>query len=404
MNIVYVYDGDWPRGATRVVKQTRSLADAGHDVHLVSRNETRQPRQQTEAWMTVHRLPAQGPNWANRIINFPYFFNPFWIHGIYRAAKDADADCIIVADLPLALTALWVGRVLGLPVHYDMAEVYPEFLRGLWAFDQMSWSDYLVRNPAIAERLERFVLPRMDTTFVVSEESRDRCNSLGVDPARLVIVGNTPENPERLAGSGAIPADLEPYRGRPVLLFVGILIGDRGLKPAITAMTHLIHKRPDALLVVVGDGPDRARLESLVTELGLHEHVIFLGWKDHAELPEYYAQGHIGLLPFLDGSHVRITLANKLFDYMGAGLPVIASDLPPMRRVVEECRAGVLVPAGDPEALAAAAHSLLSEDAIRSDMGHSGRSAVLEKYRWERDEARFLATFEPHAPRGAVDQ
>ena len=49
-----------------------------------------------------------------------------------------------------------------------------------------------------------------------------------------------------------------------------------------------------------------------------------LGWQPHASLPAYYQQAQVGLIPFLDSSHIRITLANKLFDYMAAGLPVIA--------------------------------------------------------------------------------
>src|SRR5262245_2180832 len=116
MRIVYVYDGDWPRGATRVAKETRSLARAGHTVHLVARNSLGEPRTEDAGWMTVHRLPAWGPDWFNRSLNFPFFFNPIWVRAIERVARQAHAECVIVADLPLALTAIWVGKRLGLPV------------------------------------------------------------------------------------------------------------------------------------------------------------------------------------------------------------------------------------------------------------------------------------------------
>jgi hypothetical protein len=109
MRILYVYDGDWPRGATRVAKQTRSLARAGHTVHLISRNSQGQPRREHEEWMTVLRLPHFRPRWLNRALNFPFFFNPVWIWSIWRAAKTLGADCIVASDLPLAPTALWVA-------------------------------------------------------------------------------------------------------------------------------------------------------------------------------------------------------------------------------------------------------------------------------------------------------
>jgi glycosyltransferase involved in cell wall biosynthesis len=395
MRILYVYDGNWPQGATRVAKQTRSLARAGHDVHLVSRNELRGPRIEHLEWMTVHRLPSFIPRWLNRGMNFPYFFNPVWMSVIHKTGVRCQADCIIVADLPLAPTAIWAGQKLGVPVHYDMAEVYPEFLRGLWGFDEMSWSDHLVRNPTIAEWLERFVLKRVASTFVVSDESLRRCLALGVPADRLVLVGNTPEAPEQLYEPAMRPQEFEVLNGRRILLFVGILIGDRGVARAIEAMSFLRNDIPDAVLVIIGDGPERPRLEQQVRDLELEDSVVLLGWKEHGSLARYYTHADVGLLPFLDGSHVRITLANKLFDYMGAGLPVIASDLPPMRRIVEECKSGILAPAGNAAALAASIREILLDEGQRRTMGLSGRNAVLSKYRWSVDEQRMLLALDP---------
>jgi glycosyltransferase involved in cell wall biosynthesis len=391
MQIVYVYDGDWPRGATRVAKETRSLANAGHTVHLLARNSLREPRIEDAGWMTVHRLPAWGPDWCNQAINFPFFFNPVWIRCIALVAREARADCLIVADLPLALTTIWVGRRLGLPVHYDMAEVYPEFLRSLWEFEDMGWTDRLVRNPRLAAALEKRVIHRVDTVFVVTDESRDRCARLGAEPERIVVVGNTPEDVERLQGPHEMPTDLLPWKHRLRVLFVGILLGDRGVADAVEAMARVIHRVPAAALIIVGDGRDADRIRATVARLALERHVALLGWREHATLPGYYAHCQIGLLPFRDGSHVRITLANKLFDYMGAGLPVVATDLPPMRRVLDETRAGVTFRPGDIEALADRIATLLQDEAERDRLGANGALAVRTKYRWSVDEQRFLA-------------
>jgi glycosyltransferase involved in cell wall biosynthesis len=390
MRIVYVYDGEWPRGATRVAKETRSLARAGHTVHLVARNASRQSRKEDTGWMTVHRLPAWGPDWFNRVLNFPFFFNPIWIRSIARVARDVHADCLIVADLPLALTASWVGQHLGLPVHYDMVEVYPEFLRSLWEFEDMGWSDHLVRNPRFAAILERTVLRRVGRVFVVTDESRDRCLRLGVAPDRIVVVGNTPEDVEQLQSVQEMPGDLAPWRDRLRVLFVGILLGDRGVADAVEAMARVVQRVPAAVFIVVGDGRDMPRIRDTVARLGLERHVALLGWREHATLPGYYAHSHIGLLPFRDGSHVRITLANKLFDYMAAGLPVVATDLPPMRRILDETQAGVTFPPGDIAGLAQRIVTLLEDEAERHRLGANGAGAVRVKYRWSVDERRFL--------------
>ena len=391
MKILYVYDGDWPRGAIRVAKQTRSLAAAGHTVYLISRNSERQARRQQEHWMTVLRLPQCRPRWLGRALNFPFFFNPVWIWSIWRAAKALRADCIVAGDLPLAPTALWVGRWLRVPVHYDMAEVYPEFLRSLWACDDMSWTDHLVRNPRAADWIERRVLRGFKMIFVVSEESRERCLRLGVPADRLTIVGNTPENVEALGACQPMPADLEPWKRRPRVLFVGTLIGDRGLTDAVQAMDLVIRDVPDAALIVVGDGPDRSRIQAAVDRAGLRDHVALLGWRESPELAAYYQHAHLGLLPFHDTPHIRLTLANKLFDYMAAGLPVVAVDVPPMRRILDETGAGLLYPPGDTAALARAIVELLGDPSWREALGARGRRAATTKYCWREDEKRLVA-------------
>lgn len=399
MRVVYLYHGDWPKGATRVARQTRSLAEAGHDVTLLSRNYTRRPRNESTPWMQVRRLRAFPSAFLNKLMNFPLFVHPAWLLALRRTCLDSRADCIVVADLPLAPTAVRVGGSLGLPVHYDMAEVYPLFLKSLRETTAVSLTDRLVKNPVIAERVESFVFDHVDSISVVSEESRLRCLSRGVDPGKVVVVGNTPEAPEQLAGDHPLPADLAPWCEDDRLLFVGVILADRGLVEAVEAMRGVVQERPRTALIVVGDGPDRGRVESRIRDLGLEQHVAMLGWKEPTELPGYLQHCHVGLLPFVDSAHVRVTLANKLFDYMGAGLPFLAVDVPPMRRVFEETGAGCLyAPGGDN--LARQITKMLSEPAQLTAMGKRGKAAVAARYRWSVDGEIFVRRVEATARSG----
>jgi len=392
--ILYVYDGDWPWRATRVGKETRSLAAAGHRVVLISRNDRRQPRAEETPWMTVRRLPYVRARSLNRIINFPFPVNPVWFFSILRAAADCSADCILVRDLPLALTALSVGRRLGIPVVYDMAEVYPEFLRDRVEFGRASLIDRVVKNAAAASFVERAVLRRADSVIVVSEESRERCLAMGVRPDRVIHVGNTPEDLEAIDAVRRDPARDDPAFQDFVLLFVGLLMWDRGVADAVNALAAIRRVFPKTRLVVAGDGDERANVERLIAERGLQSCVDLLGWREHESLPELYAKSDVGLLPFLPGRHVKITLANKLFDYMAAGLPIVASDLRPMRRVLEETKAGVLFTPGDSASLASTVVDLLRDGATRRRLAQNGRRAAAEKYNWREDEKRFLEIFE----------
>lgn len=393
MNVLYVYQGDWPRNATRPAKQTRSLARAGHRVHLLSGNPRGEPRLAAEGWLTLERTPSFGSPWLYRLLGFPIFLNPVWWWAILRAGLRCRADCIIVRDLPLAAAAVAVGTLLGVPVHFDMADVYPVGMRAS-QIEHPGWVTRITRNPTVAELVERFVIRRVATVFVVSEESRERCIGLGVAPERVIIVGNTPENLADLRGGYPVPADIADWAGCPMMLFVGNLLPSRGLPEAIEAVAIVARDDPEIRFVIVGDGREEAKLRMQIKQGGLEQHVRLLGWKPQAEHPPYYAHAAIGVLPFRATEHICITLANKLFDYMGAGLAVLASDVPPMRRVLSETGAGLLTPPSDVAALARGITKLLRDPALRRRLGEAGRRAVETKYAWAEDRRRFLDAVE----------
>jgi glycosyltransferase involved in cell wall biosynthesis len=138
----------------------------------------------------------------------------------------------------------------------------------------------------------------------------------------------------------------------------------------------------------------------LIKHLGVGDRVALLGWQNHADLPAFYANSQIGLLPFYACNHICITLANKLFDYAAAGLPMVASDVPPMRRVLEETGAGLLARPGSPEDLAEKIAQLVRDPALRQELGRRGQQAVRSQYNWSVDEKRFLnAITEVHSSR-----
>ena len=388
MKVLYVYQGDWPRNATRVLKQTRALAEAGHKVRLLSGNPRGEQCYSSESWMDIERVPRLGSRELNRYLGFPVFANPFWFGWILRAVRRFRPDALIVRDLPLAPAVIAVGRLFGIPVHYEMADVYPVAMRANRA-DHPGLLSRFTRHPGVAEWLDRAVIRRAASVFVVSEESRQRCLSFGAAEDAAVIVGNTPASLPPL-DAAPVPSDLADWVDRPLVIFIGNLLADRGLIEAIDAIGLVRAAVPDAGLVIIGDGREQANLASHIAATGLGEHARLLGWKHAKDHAAYYQHAAVGILPFLSTEHINITLANKLFDYMAARLPVVASDVRPMRRVLEETGAGVLVPPGDASALAAAIVALLSDDERRRELGTRGWQAVTGPYAWARDRERFL--------------
>jgi glycosyltransferase involved in cell wall biosynthesis len=390
MRLLKLYDGDYPWDV-RVEKMLRTFHRAGHEVLLVARNLRGRARRDRVEGAEIRRLPHFGGRAG--LLTFPAFANPLWVHAALSAARELRPDRVLVRDLPLAPLGVWLAGRLGVPAIVDMAEPYPEALRSNWEFDDLGGLDHLLRSPRAAEAVERFVLRRSPRVLVVSPESGERLERLGLPHERWTLVGNTPdlEVMDRAPAARALPRELE---GRPLLLFTGILVGDRGVEVAIAAMKWLRQRTPRPALVVIGDGRARPRFEAAVREHGVEGDVVFPGWVDHAELPSWIARADVGILPFHACTHIHTTLANKLFDYMALGLAVLASDARPMVRVLEETGAGITFRAGDPEDFARRAAFLLDDPERRRGFGERGRSAVEAKYCWAHDARRLLEAVE----------
>jgi glycosyltransferase involved in cell wall biosynthesis len=392
MRVLKIFDGDYPWDV-RVEKSVRAIAAAGHEVLILARNRTGRPRRERLTDAEVWRLPYTGH--VGQICSFPAFFNPLWVGLALRAARHMRPERIVVRDLPLAPLALWLARRCHCPVIVDMAEPYPEALRSNWQFDNLGGIDYLVRNPRLADVVERWVIRQAPRTLVVSFEAGARLERIGLPPDRWTLVSNTPELERLDNGSHEQPALSETLRKRRLLIFSGILVGDRGVDVALRGLALLRQGRTDDVaLLVIGDGPARAGLQRETRTLGLGDRVHFQGWVAHEKLPPFWRVADVGLLPFHRCTHIETTLANKLFDYMAVGLPVLASDAGPMMRVLRETGAGTTFRAGCAQDFARVVTRLLEEPCTIREMGERGRKAVRESYNWAQDAQRLLEAVE----------
>jgi glycosyltransferase involved in cell wall biosynthesis len=389
MRILEIFDGDYPWDV-RVEKVSHTLISVGHTVRLLCRNRKRRARtDKMSDGLEVRRLPG-GPD----PLSFPFFLNPVWAGSVLSQVHKFRPDRLLVRDLPLAPLALVAGRMFSIPVIADLAEPYPDSLRSQWQFQQRSLVDYVVRSPYLADLVERFVARRIDRVLVVCPEAGRRLERQGLPSTRWTEVGNT-VMPDRFVPRGQPVPELAGCEGRLLLLFSGLLAGDRGLDVALEAFARVRRSQPGRfMLVLVGEGPVRAQLEAQTAALNLRDDVRFTGWIDHDRLPDVIARAAIGLLPFRACPHINSTLANKLFEYMSLGLPVVASDVPPMLRVLAETGAGVSFRSGDVADLADKIERLAGNPDLRQMSAESGRRATKGMYNWDIDGERLLRAVE----------
>lgn len=387
MNILYIWDADYPWDV-RVEKICRSLASAGHEVHIVARNLKRNAVYEKDDGLHIHRIKIWNNPKLNYIFSFPAFFNPAWRKLIDSVITRHSVDIIIVRDLPMATAGVWAGKRHRLPVIFDMAEDYVALLRGIWEDSKFKGINLFLRNPYLAKLVERYVFKNVDYFLVVVEEAKNIVAE-AVPEKSISIVSNTPELSSFEGGdkhhvSGEVG---DRIRKSYSAIYTGGVQKGRGIQTVIEAIPAIVKNVPEFLFVIVGDGYAVDYFKELVKEIGVEDYVLWAGWIEHKDLFAYINDSKIGLIPHFTSEHVDSTIPNKLFDYMALGLPVLVSDALPLDRIVREEECGLSYKSGDVDALCNALISIYNSEV---DFGARGEQAVQRKYNWETDKNELL--------------
>jgi glycosyltransferase involved in cell wall biosynthesis len=237
-----------------------------------------------------------------------------------------------------------------------------------------------LEEPDAAARLEREVFTGADRVLAVSSPLTAHALRLG---ARRVEVFPNAVAIERY------PPRSRRGRAKPVAVFTGRVRPWHGIETVAAAWRLLGDAAP--VLVVAGDpGEARQRLEDAGADLR--------GPIPHGQVPALLAEADIGLAPYAPDAPDYFSPL-KLFEYMAAGLAVVAGELPATRRLVSGEQA-VLVPRGDPEALAAAVAALAGDAPRRERMGSAARELVAGAHTWRHRARRVMehVVGPPHAP------
>ncbi|MBL9134637.1 MAG: glycosyltransferase family 4 protein, partial [Verrucomicrobiales bacterium] len=163
--------------------------------------------------------------------------------------------------------------------------------------------------------------------------------------------------------------------------FVGTLKPWHGVDRLVEAFAMAVLVRPCLRLLIVGDGPERERLEGQVRRRGVEHLTTFVGAVDAAEVPRWLGEMDIAVAPYprLDRFYFSPL---KVYEYMAAGLPAVVSRIGQLERVVDHGVTGLLVEPGDSQALASALTTLAQHPEMRRTMGLRARATVEERHTW----------------------
>jgi len=354
-------------------KEARTLARAGYDVTFVVPHD----RDEVVDGVRVRALAIPRSRLWRMLASFPLML---------RAALGTGAEVCHFHDPELIPVGLAL-KALGRSVVYDAHEDLPKSILGKTYLP--SW----LRRPAAwaVHQVEKAASGAFDLVVVATEGI---LRSFHHHP-RAVLIRNYPmlsqfESTPRRAGEGS----------EVVVAYSGGLTAARGAREMVAAVERL-PGRVQIRLVILGRFWPEA-LEQEVRVMPGFARVDFRGWVSHAEVAEQLGRAEIGLVCFLPEPNHLEAGPNKLFEYMAAELPVVASDFPAWREIVEGNHCGICVDPTNPDAIATAIEYLADHPARRAEMGANGRRAVLEWYNWEAEGRRLVAAYAGLRPRKAA--
>lgn len=229
-----------------------------------------------------------------------------------------------------------------------------------------------------AQLLDAVTSRRVDHFLANSQAIADSyCRAYRLDPECVTVIprGRDPAFFERVdpESVAAVRRELELSPEHPVVLDVARLWHWKGQSDLVEAWPRVLRELPEIRLVLVGNGPDRYRLERLVRTLDLEDRVRFAGYRN--DVPALLALADVFAFPSrYEG------LPGAVVEALFAGLPVVLSDIPVHREMVEDGVSGVLVPPGDPDAWATALVDLLRNPATATRLGDAGRRRAHERF------------------------
>ncbi|PQJ82629.1 glycosyltransferase [Polaribacter glomeratus] len=277
-------------------------------------------------------------------------------------------DYILSNDLDTLPACFFASSIKNTALVYDSHELFSEgpelqgrkFVQGFW------------------RKLEDYLLPKVKNAYTVSQSIIDFYDDKYQN--KMGLIRNIPLKKDVLELDDVV----FPTTKRTIL-YQGVLNPGRGLKPMIKALKFI-----DNLdLIIIGYGKVEAELKAFVIEEKMTERVHFLGRISRDKLFNYTKKATLGMVleePL--GLSFQFSLPNKLFDYIHAGIPIVAGNLPEITSIVKEYKVGVLVENYEPKTIAAAINNLLNDEALMLQIKENQQIAK-EILCWEKESEKL---------------
>ena len=288
-------------------------------------------------------------------------------------------EVIHIHDIRIAQAAFDANH-RDLPTVLDLHENRPEIMR-FYPHMQKLKGKLLISINKWIKKEEEFAKKASKVVVVTEEAKKELADRVNISLDKIIVVPNTVRR-EFFDNTKDSTIPFNKSEGDFVLLYLGDTGERRGLDTVFESMVNLKQVIQNLIFVVVGKSSQR--LESKVSQLGLENEVKIMGWQNNATFPEWIRNSDICLSPLHRNIHHDTTYANKIFQYMAIGKPLLVSDAIAQKVVVEKVNAGVVHQAKDADDFARKLLGLYKDKRLRDEMGKNGSNFVKNEFTWDK--------------------
>lgn len=351
----------------RVNKSCLTLRKMGYEVLLVGRRQRKSPPMDQRTYDT-HRMKLlfeKGPLFYAEYNIRLFFFLLFH-----------KANLLLSNDLDTALPNFFISRLKGINMIYDSHEYFTE-------------TPELVGRPRVQKvwkRIEGFVVPRLKEMITVCDSIADLFHEkYGVT---CHVVRNIPPRAALPAKGDKKALNLPEDKHLLVLQGSGINI-QRGAEELVEAMKYL----DDCYLMIIGGGDVLPVLKRMVGEMHIDDRVRFLPRMPYANMMAYTQLAELGFVLDKDTNlNYRYCLPNKLFDFIQAGVPIVASHLVEIEKIIKKYHIGLFIPDHQPTSIAETIKAGLSDASLRA-VWQEGMAQAAEDLCWENEQQTLIEIY-----------
>ena len=354
----------------RVNRTATTLKEAGYRVLVIGRSLKTSTEVSPKRYRTLRfKLWAEKGPLFYALYNIRLFWFLLWHH----------ADILVSNDLDTLPANFLASKLKKIPLVYDSHEYFtgvPELInrpkvQGIW------------------KKIERYCLPKVDYAITVNESiARLFKEEYNKD---FSVIRNVPlitkpflNDRETLRKELGLPASKKII----ILQGAGINI-DRGAEELVESMTYL----PEYLLLIIGGGDVIPDLKKIVLEKNLQNQVWFIPKQPIEILRKYTAACNLGVtLDKANNINYKLSLPNKLFDYIHAGVPVLTSDLPELKSIVIGYNIGKVCPDHDPKNISNMIMEMLSSDE-QIKTWEENTAIAAKELNWDKEKEKLLSIF-----------